>query len=159
MKTFVVDSANNVSVRRSHAAVVPGRKSKFASEKELPKVAANWPTARLVEIWNQLPGVRPVRKFTDRKTAVRRIWQAIQNLEPAGTKTDRILALLEQPAGATLEALRAVTGWQPHSVRGFLSQLSKSRGLQIESFKREGQRVYRIVQNPPARKARRKERA
>jgi len=37
------------------------------------------------------------------------------------------------------------TGWQAHSVRGFISaQLSKRMGLRVKSFTREGQRVYRI---------------
>jgi len=38
------------------------------------------------------------------------------------------------------------TGWQAHSVRGFLSAaVGKKMGLHLESSKREdGQRVYRI---------------
>jgi hypothetical protein len=60
----------------------------FASPKGLGKLAADWPTGRLVEIWNTFAGVapfgdlKPVKKFTDRKTAVTRIWQAIQKLAP-----------------------------------------------------------------------------
>jgi hypothetical protein len=44
---------------------------------------------RLVEIWNSFDGappfgeLKPVKKYTDRKTAVTRIWAAIQKLEPA----------------------------------------------------------------------------
>jgi len=40
----------------------------------------DWPAARLIEIWNSLPGETPVRKFKDRATAVSRIWKAIQSL-------------------------------------------------------------------------------
>ena len=41
--------------------------------------------------------------------------------------------------------LMDVTGWQSHSVRGFLSrQLSKKRGLRVKSFTRNGERVYKI---------------
>ena len=36
------------------------------------------------------------------------------------------------------------TNWQPHSVRGFLSQLRKRSGLQVKSFKRGTERAYRI---------------
>ncbi|MGD1092123.1 MAG: DUF3489 domain-containing protein [Bryobacteraceae bacterium] len=62
-----------------------------------------------------------------------------------GTKTERIIALLKRPSGATLNELMAETGWQPHSVRGFISgQLSKRLGFRIKSFKRAGERVYRI---------------
>jgi hypothetical protein len=37
------------------------------------------------------------------------------------------------------------TGWQAHSVRGFLSTAAKKQGLQIESTRNEaGQRHYRL---------------
>jgi hypothetical protein len=39
------------------------------------------------------------------------------------------------------------TGWQPHSVRGFVSgSLGKKMGLTVASTKREdGERVYKIA--------------
>jgi hypothetical protein len=52
---------------------------------------------------------------------------------------------LRQPDGATLQALMEATGWQAHSIRGFISgSLSKGMGLKIESFKRDGERVYAV---------------
>ena len=144
---------------------------------------------QLVEIWNGFAGVvpfddlKPVKKFTDRKTAVNRIWRALQRLAPSparekappapqaapvapkkarmpkeatapsgspparpGTKTAIVLELLRRPEGATLAELMAATGWQPHSVRGFLSGgLGKKMGLTVESLKTaEGARAYRI---------------
>jgi hypothetical protein len=55
------------------------------------------------------------------------------------------MALLKRPEGATLKAIMAATGWQAHSVRGFLSgQLNKRMGLKVKSFKRDGERVYRV---------------
>jgi hypothetical protein len=38
-----------------------------------------------------------------------------------GTKTAKILDLLKRPDGVTLKELTKATGWQAHSVRGFLS--------------------------------------
>jgi hypothetical protein len=63
-----------------------------------------------------------------------------------GSKTAKILALLRRPAGASLAELRKVTGWQAHSVRGFLSgTLKKKMGLRIDSVSRsDGERVYRV---------------
>jgi hypothetical protein len=56
-----------------------------------------------------------------------------------------IMALLQEPSGSTLKAIMTATGWQSHSVRGFISgQLIKKRKLRIRSFKREGERVYKI---------------
>ncbi len=65
------------------------------------------------------------------------------------TKTAKILALLERTGGASLEQLRKATGWQAHSVRGFLSgTLKKKMGLRVASSKLQGgQRTYRIVSN------------
>jgi hypothetical protein len=63
----------------------------------------------------------------------------------ASTKAELVLALLRQTSGATLRALMAATGWQAHSVRGFISgQLTKKRGLKVRSFKRDGERVYSV---------------
>jgi hypothetical protein len=42
----------------------------------------------LVEVWNQLPGVRPVAGFENRSVAVRRIWQALQ--EPRSAPADGV---------------------------------------------------------------------
>ena len=104
-----------------------------------------------------MPRVKKVSKFRDRETAIHRIWVALQELEPpdlrlvAGdpdersTKAERIVALLKGPSGASLRAIMELTGWQSHSVRGFISaQLAKRMGFQIQSFKRDGERIYRI---------------
>lgn len=46
------------------------------------------------------------------------------------TKTDRVIEMLR--AGATPEALMKATGWQAHSLRGFISgTLRKKLGLAI----------------------------
>jgi hypothetical protein len=64
-----------------------------------------------------------------------------------GTKTAKILALLGRADGASLQELRKATGWQAHSVRGFLSgALKKKMGLRVDSTKRDsGERVYRLT--------------
>ena len=82
MKTFTIENeTNNITIHatKQDAEMVPDSE-RFANEAALAKLAANWPTARLVEIWNSLPGETPVKKFKDRATAVSRIWKAIQRL-------------------------------------------------------------------------------
>ena len=63
-----------------------------------------------------------------------------------GSKTDRVLALLKRPSGVTAEELMKATGWQPHSVRGFLSgTVGKRMGLAVISTKTEdGERTYAV---------------
>ena len=83
MTTFTIDCDGNItafaSQKEALAADIAGAEH-FGSREELAKLAAAWPGSRLVEIWNGLPGVAPVKKFTDRKTAVARIWKAAQAL-------------------------------------------------------------------------------
>ena len=64
----------------------------------------------------------------------------------AGSKTARILALLGRAAGASLPELTKATGWQAHSIRGFLSgTVKKKMGLRVRSISREnGTRAYRL---------------
>ena len=63
-----------------------------------------------------------------------------------GTKTATLVALLGRSHGATLADLMQASGWQPHSVRGFLSgALGKKMGRTVASIKRaDGQRVYAL---------------
>jgi hypothetical protein len=63
-----------------------------------------------------------------------------------GSKAAKILDLLKRPGGATSKELMKTTGWQPHSVRGFLSgTLGKKMGLTVASAKGEdGERSYSI---------------
>ena len=153
MHTFTID-AHNIITRLARNDHSTRGVEKFTSEMDLAKLAAQWPARRLVEIWNGMHGVRRVAKFRDRKTAVRRVWTKAQELRPVqtkstavrdGTKAARVIALLREPSGATIKAIMAMTGWQAHSVRGFISaQLTKKLGLRVQSFTRGGERVYRI---------------
>jgi hypothetical protein len=63
-----------------------------------------------------------------------------------GSKTAKVLDLLKRPGGATAKELMKATGWQPHSVRGFLSgTISKKMGLNVTSTKGEdGERSYSV---------------
>jgi Protein of unknown function (DUF3489) len=63
-----------------------------------------------------------------------------------GSKTAKVLDLLKRPGGVTSKELMKVTGWQPHSVRGFLSgTIGKKMGLTVASTKGEdGERTYSV---------------
>jgi len=62
------------------------------------------------------------------------------------TKHDRVLALLRSQGGTTIAAIVRATGWQPHSVRGFLASVVKRKlWLNLASEKTNSGRVYRIV--------------
>ena len=63
-----------------------------------------------------------------------------------GSKAAKVLELLKRPNGATLKELMKATGWQPHSVRGYLSgTVSKKMALTVASVKAEdGERRYSV---------------
>jgi hypothetical protein len=112
--------------------------------------ALRFPISRLITLWNHLPGTAPVKRFTDRPTAVKRVWQTLEALPLSSARADskqaQLIALLQRPEGARMADLMSATGWQAHSVRGVLSGvLRKKLGLAVSS-KREGDvRVYRIA--------------
>jgi hypothetical protein len=62
------------------------------------------------------------------------------------SKSAKILELIGRSKGATLAEIMSATGWQAHSVRGFISTAGKRHGVQIDSSKNEaGERVYRTT--------------
>jgi hypothetical protein len=62
-----------------------------------------------------------------------------------GSKQSRVIAMLQSPAGATIAAMMQATGWQQHSVRGFLAVVRKRLKLKLGSKKVDGNRVYQIA--------------
>ena len=57
-----------------------------------------------------------------------------------------MLSLLRAPNGASIATIMRSTGWQPHTVRGFLAAVvRKQLGLRLESEKTKSERIYRIV--------------
>jgi len=196
MNTFTIDATNNIT---AFASPEEARATKinnaefFGSSQELAKLAASWPANRPVEVWNSFAGVapftelKPVKKFTNRKVAVTRIWEAVQALlanvrkqaahaAPAkgkrnkdapkgkrrhaarraakgaaptareGSKKAEVIDSMRRSQGATLAEIMELTGWQAHTVRGFVSgTLIKKLGLKVESFRsKEKERTYRI---------------
>jgi hypothetical protein len=84
---------------------------------------------------------KPQRKAKEAAQGRRKPAEARQ-----GSKTEQVLDLLKRSGGASLADIMTLTGWQPHSVRGFISgTLGKKMGLTVESSKREdGERIYRL---------------
>ena len=218
MKNFTIENESNCITIHASAkgAEAVANSERFGNEGALAKLASNWPAARLVDIWNSLPGATPVKKFKDRATAVSRIWRALQSLgdtapsesssqpesasipeavqveaetalateatpvaaqtpdvapqePPAKTKatgagkapkaatnagapreeskTSRVIAMLKQDGGATLEEISKTMGWELHTTRSLMSaggSLVKKHGLAITSEKVGDKRTYAI---------------
>ena len=172
MRTFHIDRDDRISaLEKSQGRDTTEGSGQFHTQKELEELAQQWPASRLVNIWNRLAGASPVRKFSSRQIATARIWKAVQDLPsiadgawagrkqatPAakakgaldpgqGSKKDEVIALLSAGTGVTMPRLMEVTGWQQHTIRGFLSTLKKKMALKVSSSKNAaGERVYSVA--------------
>ena len=98
---------------------------------------------------------RPSTELADRAPAVKKPakepaskTKPVQNRSIAAVE----LAKLKSAKGATIQVLMNATGWQAHSVRGFLSgNVKRKLGLPlVNEIGKDGQRYYRIADNAKA---------
>ena len=96
-------------------------------------------------------GAKPkaaARTKTARPEAQLKQTQPLQEQGPERvTKQERVLTLLSQAEGASLEEMMRATDWQKHSVRGFLAgTVKKKLGFQLTSSKaKDGVRRYHVA--------------
>ncbi|MES0022065.1 MULTISPECIES: DUF3489 domain-containing protein [unclassified Mesorhizobium] len=92
----------------------------------------------------------PTRKPREKSvvTVAVTVKKAKDEAPAAPTKTDIVLKKLKSAKGATIQTLMDATGWQAHSVRGFLSgTVKKKLGHELLSETgKDGQRRYRIAE-------------
>ena len=73
--------------------------------------------------------------------------KAAPAIDAPTTKKQVCLALLSRAEGASIEELKLATGWQTHSVRGFLSgEVRKRMARHLASAVKQGERRYRIAE-------------
>ena len=70
-------SAYATQAEAAKAAAAEGG-STFETFRGLTTITKLKPVQLLVDCWNSLPGVTPVKRFKDRESAVRRIWAVIE---------------------------------------------------------------------------------
>jgi hypothetical protein len=74
-----------------------------------------------------------------------------------GSKQARVIEMLRSSQGASIAAIVKATGWQSHSVRGFLAAVVRNKlGLNLVSDKTGKERIYRIVAGKAVHKSKRK---
>lgn len=88
----------------------------------------------------------PARPAPTAKSSERTASAAKRERANPGSKQSRVIAMLQSPAGTTIAAMMDATGWQQHSVRGFLAGVVRKRlKLKLGSKKVDGSRVYQIA--------------
>jgi Protein of unknown function (DUF3489) len=105
----------------------------------------------MARIWKRLANleVSPDLPQSDEPTTLAQsagIAPQTRHVRRPGSKREQVLQLLKRPNGATLDAIVSATGWQRHTVRGFIAGTLKTKlGLEVESFKTEaGEHSYRV---------------
>ena len=137
------NTTETAAVAEQGAQVAPEKAAskKAASQKKgAPK--ANQGAKKPAKQTKVAPKKQPKEKVTSKKTAKVKEAKAPREL----SKKAIVLDLLRRPKGATMAEIAKATGWQKHSIRGFVSgALMKKMEFPVASFKNTaGERCYRI---------------
>ena len=129
----------------------------FATEKQLGKLVADWPMAKLVELWNSFAGVtpfddlKPVKKFTDRAAAVWRIWRAAQRLgricQPlTDNSSEPSIQILGMQAAPTPDVAPATEGGPTTAPEPEKSHVARTSANGGQLTKREGSKKAVVIE-------------
>ena len=131
MSTLSIKSRNT----KSAAPKKGSAQSKTASRRKVTSPAAN-----------AKKPTRSVESKAERVAAAETPVKIDQPQVERVTKQERVLTLLSQPEGASIEEMMQATDWQQHSVRGFLAgKVKRKLGFSLTSLKPNGGvRRYRI---------------
>jgi hypothetical protein len=146
----VTDAIETAGPVQPEAAATPATKQANAK----PKGKGNNQTK------DAKPGTKPAAKGTKsaknakpaKKGQAKATKKAATPAKKAAKTGDRsnkkaeVMAMMERTKGATLAEIMEATGWQKHTVRGFVSILASKGGHTIESSKNSaGERTYKIA--------------
>ena len=104
-------------------------------------------TKRSVTTLNRKPVTvaRRPAKATSSRPRSRADAKSAPTTKRSSTKQETVLGMLREPKGTTVAAIVKTTGWQQHSVRGFLAGIVKKKlKLKLESEVVGEQRVYSL---------------
>jgi len=145
MKNAQATNTNETAAAAEQGAqLAPGKatsKNVASRKKNAPK--ANKGAKKGAKQTKNEPKKQAKEKVTNEK--------AVKTTEAArpreSSKRNMILELLHRPKGATMAEIAIATGWQNHSIRGFISgNLTKKMDLTVESSKNEAdERSYRLT--------------
>jgi hypothetical protein len=126
-----------MTTAKQHKTSPKASKTPNPAKRKRPTTRGRHPKAASNQTPSQARETSPVAASDDGSTSLFR----------AGSKGAHVVDLLRRKEGATVVDMTGATGWQPHSVRGFLAgSLKKKLGLEVISIKgADGERRYRIA--------------
>jgi hypothetical protein len=139
--------------QRNEGALAPSSKPRIVRARGAPETSKKPPTLDTpLSVKIAAAQSKPEKKVRGRpkESAAKKASKAKPVAKPSRkatpeSKQDSVIALLRRPEGASIDVLVKATGWQPHSVRGFLAgTVRKKLKLQLQSQKVDGTRTYRI---------------
>lgn len=100
----------------------------------------------MAKVVKKRPAAKAARSPRKRRNAEKAPKALVQIQTKSGTKQSTAIDMLRSPNGTDIAALMKATGWQKHSVRGFLAGVVRKRlKLNLDSTIVEGVRVYRVI--------------
>jgi Protein of unknown function (DUF3489) len=144
MSSFTIDPDNNITALVEVPADAD-QSTTFSTEKELAKLVGERPISRLIDAWNSFAGVAPfqelkrIKKFTDRKSAVARIWAAIQRLSADVAKRARDVAPAKgkgkkSPAKSPRERARPAANERSNKKAEVIAMMKRAKGATLDEI-------------------------
>jgi hypothetical protein len=157
-KTFTIDVENNITAHAGPFIPLQAGEESFASEQQLAKLAAAWAGSRVIEIWNSIGGVKPVSKFANKATGLKRIWTEIQKLAvaeppPAAepkTRAKRIKSLVADSGYSRADATALASAEEPPATKPARAKKApkgarNANGGQPSGLPREGSKASQVL--------------
>ena len=141
---------NNQATETTQAAAVAEQGAHVAPEKAPSKKGASQkkgaPKGQKTAKGAKTKAATPNREAKAGKKAAKPARTKEASAPRAESKGAKIIEMIGRAKGATLAEIMKATGWQAHSVRGFISTAAKKNRIKIESSKNDsGDRVYKIA--------------
>lgn len=157
---YVIHSANQTV--DAFEGVSKMKEGDFAvtSQAEFLDYAGRQTMKQLVTLYNNLPidGTEAVARFKSRDAGAARIWNLMQQLVPVAaaapaeasdgkqSKKALVMSMMRRKGGASNDDIQQATGWQAHTVRGFIATLRTKHRIEIEAVKEDSGLYYRMAQ-------------
>ena len=146
-RLFVRDGAfggDGADAAKPKVILMTKRNTKRQTTSKAPKTTTGRKTARKVAVKASKPkSPRQAQASTHEQAEVTASGRT-------NSKQAKVIASLRAPSGATIDAMMKATGWQQHSVRGFLAGVVRKK-LRLDLVSEAGKsgRIYRIIGDVP----------